>query len=197
MLNAGLLINALMIGNVEDMIMSNGMITLAYALATDDFNSDRLTELLEAVMTGDLESQMLAALPLTDDPSVRNIIALKISENGSPDGKKAFVLIVKQLLENSRTTRCRGTLLYALHEMHEPLPLSFLLNQIADADASYELQSEAFEMIQEGISSFSSRDIKDAFRIVEGVNLQQNECMHEVLEMLKEEVLERDQMRAA
>jgi len=150
-----------------------------------------LTELLDTAMTSDLEDQMLATLPHTDDPRLRNIIALKISEHGSADSKKASVPILKRLLEEPRTSGCRGTLLYALHEMQEPLPLSFLLNQIVDRDTSYEVQSEVFEMIQESMSSFSRQEISDAVRIVEQVNLQNNECLHDVLEILKEEYTHR------
>jgi hypothetical protein len=159
-----------------------------------DDSAQRMRRFMDTAMTDDLEHQMLATLPRTDDPRLRNIIALKLSEQGSPDGKKASVPILKRLLAESRTGGCRGTLLYALHEMKEPLPLSFLLNQIVDSDASYEVQSEVFEMIQENVSSFSWQDIKNAFRLVENVNVQENECMHDVLAMLKEELSERDQV---
>jgi hypothetical protein len=171
--------------------MTETIITLAYALASDNFNQARLTELLETKITDDLETQMLTALSHTADPRLRNIIALKIAEDGSSGGKKAIVPIIKKLLEESRTNGCRGTLLYVLHEMQEPLPLSFLLNQIAASDASYEVQSEVFEIIQENMSRFSLPEIQSSFRLVENVNLQANECMHDVLEMLTEEISER------
>jgi hypothetical protein len=171
--------------------MTENVITLAFALASDNFNQSRLAELLETRITDDLEQQMLAALPRTDDPRLRNIIALKIAEDGSPVGKQTSVPILKKLLEEPRTNGCRGTLLYALHEMREPLPLAFLLDQIAGSNISYEVQSEVFEIIQENMSRFSSQEIKSSFRLVENVNLQENECMHDILEILNEELAER------
>ena len=172
--------------------MTNDIITLSYALASNDFNQGRLVELLNAKITADLENRMLAALQCTDNNRLRNIIAMKIAEDGSPAGKKASVPIIKRLLEEPRTRGCRGTLLYVLHEMQEPLPLSFLLNQISDIGTSYEVQSEAHGIIQENIFLFSSKEIKNSFRIVEEVNVEDNECLSDIIEVLKEEISDRN-----
>jgi len=145
-----------------------------------------------AKITDDLERHMLETLPCTDDPRLRNIIALKFCEDGSISGQQNSIPILKKLLEDPRTKGCRGTLLYALHEMKAPLSLNFLLKQIAEPDASYEIQSEVVEIIQETVSNFSAQEITNSFRLVESVDLQNNECLNDVLEILKEEMAERD-----
>jgi hypothetical protein len=119
---------------------------------------------------------LLDDLRTTDSHVLRNKIALQILDEASSACKDASIQILKSLLEEPRTNKYRGTLLYVLHEMQVELPLSFLLNQIKGSDTTFEVQIEIFEMIDEKSSKFSIEEIEDSIRLYGNVTSQENDC---------------------
>lgn len=96
----------------------------------------------------------LQALQQTSSARIRNAAALALADMKAHDAKDSLVA----LLADSATKGARGTLLYALEQLGEAIPLSILIMIITDD--SYEAREEALFFLAKGRFDCSSKELE-------------------------------------
>jgi hypothetical protein len=108
----------------------------------------------------ELKRLMLRALAQTTDGRTRNVMALKLAEIGATEA----VPMLTRLLYEPDTKGNRGTLLYALDELGAKLDPKYLLHLMMHD--TYEVQTQAFDMLENTVSDMTPRDLRGMLDIV-------------------------------
>ena len=133
------------------------------ALDADDAAIEELDRLVRHG-ADDAERQMILRLAeTTSSPRVRNTAAIAMADLGI-DG--AAQLLVR-LLARDDTKGHRGTLLYALEELGEEIPLPVLVSVLLDGN--YESREEALDLLGKEQITFTMEQLDAAITAMSGL----------------------------
>jgi hypothetical protein len=124
----------------------------AQSAVLDDAEIRRLLDL--RLLDDSMRKWMLTQLRHTTDARLRNVVALKLAENGVGEA----IPVLKRLMDGPETAGARGTLLYALAELGAKLPPKELLNLMMTD--TYEVQTQAFEMLENTVNGETPGDLQ-------------------------------------
>jgi hypothetical protein len=108
----------------------------------------------------EMKRGLLITLAQTMDARRRNIIALKLAENGVGEA----IPILTRLMHLPDTAGNRGTLLYSLDELGAKLQPKELLHLMMTD--TYEVQTQAFEMLENRVDQMASADLRIMLNMV-------------------------------
>lgn len=134
----------------------------------DDATLKEIDALTRGAVTRETEKIMLGALSETNDPRLRNVLAVTLANINSDEAADR----IEALINQSRTRGYRGSLLYALHKLRRPLPLLTLVHLILSDTA--EVQEEAFEMLHDSAAHSARADLEAALLMLQHERLRAN-----------------------
>ncbi|KAA8782373.1 HEAT repeat domain-containing protein [Paenibacillus amylolyticus] len=122
---------------------------------------------------------LIGILTGTQNTLVRNEVAIALRDIG--DNRAVYPLI--EALSNAQLRRSRGTLLYAMEEMHYEPYIEIIVALIGDASLEVRLQSFLlFEKVAEKLSEQQKQVCKEA--LLKCKNMHTNELLDESLALL-------------
>jgi DNA-binding protein HU-beta len=128
--------------------------------------------------------KVVQILKETDSTKVRNAAAVALADMHA----RTEAHVILELLTDAKTQSSRGTLLYALEEMGEKVPLGILMNILLTG--TYEARQEALDLIGAGKTTFTEDELpaaEDKLRSsLTSLNGEQRESIQEALQMLSD-----------
>lgn len=125
--------------------MSSSVTTAELLQALDSSDADVVADAARRLALGhevSAAARLLELLRSTDNPVIRNAVALALSDLKEP---QAFQRLV-DLLRDERTEKSRGTLLYALGAYDCASILPLLIDSVVDGN--FEVSRQALSLIQ-------------------------------------------------
>jgi len=112
------------------------------------------------ILDDEMKHAMLTRLGYTADRRERNVLALKLAEVGY----KEAIPVLSKLLYVPDTAGARGTLLYSIDELGAKLGAKELLHLMLTE--TYEVQIQAFEMLENEVADLSHGDVRNLLNMV-------------------------------
>lgn len=137
--------------------------------AVDESILKQINSLNPRDVSPDIKKIMLTALSETNDPRLRNVLAMALADIKSGEAAD----LITELLNQDKTKGYRGTLLYALQKLGRPLLLLQLIPFILDDTP--ETQEEAYEMLRASTARSSPDDLEAAIVAVSHGRLRVND----------------------
>jgi hypothetical protein len=96
----------------------------------------------------------------TDNAKLRNAAAIAMADLRVPNAEK----ILLQLLDDKRTKSDRGTILYALEQLHGHLPIPILRNLFLED--SFEVREQTLDVIEADERGYDSNEVEEIQRFL-------------------------------